>query len=141
MTTCAICTKPIDRAATGRPRRYCSDECRIAARRRPRAVPDAAPGPLASAIAEALAEIPPGDDRRRRILSIELLVAAQALDLRLAALAADGAAPEPGIGVRDAHRLVRQRVAHLDADREPAPDLAAALAIVKAGSLSGLVAD
>ena len=76
-----------------------------------------------------------------RILSIELLVAAQALDLRLAALAVDGDPPEPGIGVREAHRLVRERVAHLDADREPAPDLAAALAIVKAGSLSGLVAD
>ena len=76
-----------------------------------------------------------------RILAIELLVAAQALDLRLAALAVDGDAPEPGIGVREAHTLVRERVAHLDADREPAPDLAAALAIVKAGSLSGLVAN
>ena len=43
--------------------------------------------------------------------------------------------------MREAHRLVRERVTHLDADREPAPDLAAALAIVKAGSLSGLVAD
>ena len=76
-----------------------------------------------------------------RILSIELLVAAQALDLRLAGLAGGGEPPEPGIGVREAQRLVRERVAHLDADREPAPDLAAALAIVKAGSLSGLVAD
>jgi histidine ammonia-lyase len=43
--------------------------------------------------------------------------------------------------VREAHRLVRQRVPHLAADREPAPDLAAALTIVKAGSLSRLVAD
>ena len=76
-----------------------------------------------------------------RILSIELLVAAQALDLRLAALAGGGDPPEPGIGVREAHRLVRERVAHLDADREPAPDLAAALTIVKGGSLSRLVAD
>ena len=76
-----------------------------------------------------------------RILSIELLVAAQALDLRLAGLAGGGEPPEPGIGVREAHRLVRERVARLDADREPAPDLAAALAIVRAGSLSGLVAD
>ena len=76
-----------------------------------------------------------------RILSIELLVAAQALDLRLAALAGGGDPPEPGIGVREAHRLVRGRVDHLDADREPAPDLAAALTIVKGGSLSRLVAD
>jgi histidine ammonia-lyase len=76
-----------------------------------------------------------------QILAIELIVAAQALDLRLAALAADGEPPAPGIGVREAHGLVRGLVAHLDADREPGPDLAAALAIVKAGSLSGLVAD
>jgi histidine ammonia-lyase len=76
-----------------------------------------------------------------QILAIELLVAAQALDLRLAGLAVHGDALEPGIGVREAHTLVRGRVAHLDADREPAPDLAAALAIIKAGSLSGLVAN
>ena len=76
-----------------------------------------------------------------RILAIELLVAAQALDLRLATLAAEGDAPEPGIGVREAHALVRQSVTHLDTDREPAPDLAAALAIVKAGALSDLVAN
>ena len=76
-----------------------------------------------------------------RIVAIELVVAAQALDLRLASLAADGAAPEPGIGVRRAHALVREHVAHLDADREPGPDLAAALALVHGGSLSVLVAD
>jgi len=76
-----------------------------------------------------------------RILAIELIAAAQALDLRRAALAGDGEAPAPGIGVAEAHTLVRRHVAHLDADREPAPDLAAALAIVKGGSLSGLVAD
>jgi histidine ammonia-lyase len=76
-----------------------------------------------------------------RILAIELLVAGQALDLRLASVAADGAAgasPEPGIGVREAHRRLRDRVEHLDADREPGPDLAAALEIVRAGLLADL---
>jgi histidine ammonia-lyase len=79
-----------------------------------------------------------------RILSIELLVAAQALDLRLEALAnAAGAvsAPEPGIGVREAHRRVREHVARLEADREPGPDLAAARAIVQSGTLLDLVTD
>ena len=76
----------------------------------------------------------------QRILAIELLVAAQALDLRLAALAADEArAPEPGAGVREAHDRVRAVVRHLDRDREAGPDLAAATMLVKNGDLADLV--
>ncbi len=69
-----------------------------------------------------------------RILAIELVVAAQALDLRLAAL--DGTAA--GAGVAEALVRVRGRVRRLDRDREPAPDLAAATDLVRSGDLAGL---
>ncbi len=69
-----------------------------------------------------------------QILAIELLVAAQALDLRLAT--SDGAAP--GAGVAEALARVRARIRHLDGDREPGPDLTAALAMVHAGALADL---
>ena len=74
-----------------------------------------------------------------QILAIELLVAAQALDLRLAAMSADdGTAPAPGAGVREAHGRVRARIRHLDRDREPGPDLAAATDLVRTGALADL---
>ena len=76
-----------------------------------------------------------------RIIAIELLVAAQALDLRLASPAADGgeaATAVPGTGVAEAHLRIRERVAHLDRDREPGPDLAAATAMVHDGLLEDL---
>jgi histidine ammonia-lyase len=82
-------------------------------------------------------------DHVQRIVAIELVVAAQALDLRLAALAGankGATAPAPGEGVREAHRRIRARVAHLDEDREPGPDLAAALELVRAGAFAELVA-
>jgi histidine ammonia-lyase len=72
-----------------------------------------------------------------RIVAIELLVAAQALELRLA----DGglaAGRVPGAGVAEALRRIRARVTHLDRDREPGPDLAAATAMVHDGSLADL---
>jgi histidine ammonia-lyase len=72
----------------------------------------------------------------QRIVAIELIVAAQALDLRLAGAEADGAAP--GAGVAEAHRQIRATVSHLDRDREPGPDLAAATALVQSGSLASL---
>jgi histidine ammonia-lyase len=68
------------------------------------------------------------------VLAIELLVAAQALDLRMAGL--DGAAP--GAGVAAALGRVRAQVRHLDGDREPGADLAAATAMVHAGALVDL---
>jgi histidine ammonia-lyase len=66
-------------------------------------------------------------DRAERVLAIEALCAAQGLDLR-APLA-------PGAGVAAAHALVRGRVAHLDADRPPAPDIEALRELVHAGDL------
>ena len=76
-----------------------------------------------------------------RIIAIELVVAAQALDLRLASLASDGgegADATPGAGVAEAHRRIRARIAHLDRDREPGPDLATATAMVHDGVLEDL---
>jgi histidine ammonia-lyase len=69
-----------------------------------------------------------------RIVAIELICAAQALDFRLALL--PGAAP--GAGVLEAHARIRTQIAHLDADREPGPDLAAAMALVHEGVLVDL---
>jgi histidine ammonia-lyase len=68
------------------------------------------------------------------VLAIELLCAAQALDFRLATDAA-----RPGVGVREAHRLVRERTHHVAADRELGPDIAAATALVREGALVHLV--
>jgi histidine ammonia-lyase len=70
-----------------------------------------------------------------RILAVELVVAAQALDLRLAM--AGGAAA--GAGVSAALARVRERVAHLDRDREPEPDLAAATTLVRQAAFQDLV--
>jgi len=84
-----------------------------------------------------------------RIIALELLVGAQALDLRLAMLttpatAADGApdaipSPAPGRGVAEAHRRIRSLVAPLLADREMGADIAAVLALVRGGELADLV--
>jgi histidine ammonia-lyase len=72
-----------------------------------------------------------------RILAIELLCAAQALDLRREALAGSGgAAPAPGRGVAEAHAMVRSRIARLADDRELAPDIAVAAEIVRSGALA-----
>jgi histidine ammonia-lyase len=73
-------------------------------------------------------------DHVERILAIEAVCAAQALDLRLATL--PGVAP--GAGVEEAHRRVRAVARHLDADRELGPDLAAVTGLVHAGSLAAL---
>jgi histidine ammonia-lyase len=71
-----------------------------------------------------------------RILAIELLVAAQALDLRLSRPEHAGAAP--GAGVAEALARIRGRVRHLDGDREPGPDIAEATSIVHDGLLVDL---
>jgi histidine ammonia-lyase len=78
-----------------------------------------------------------------RIVAIELIVAAQALELRVALLAAGGGGgaetgTAPGVGVVEALRRIRARIAHLDRDREPGPDLAAATAMVHDGVLADL---
>jgi histidine ammonia-lyase len=61
------------------------------------------------------------------VLAIEALCAAQGLDFR--------APLRPGAGVARAHEIVRGRVVHLDADRSPAPDIAALRGLVHAGDL------
>jgi len=67
------------------------------------------------------------------VVALELLCAAQGLDFRLA----DGA-PRPGIGVAEAHAMVRERIAHLNSDRDLGPDIEAALGLVRSGLLADL---
>jgi histidine ammonia-lyase len=73
-----------------------------------------------------------------RIIAIEALCAAQALDLRLAKH--PGAAA--GAGVREAQALIRAASRPVETDREMGPDIAAITALVRSGDLAGLaVAD
>jgi histidine ammonia-lyase len=67
----------------------------------------------------------------RTVLAIELICAAQALDL-LRPLRA-------GRGVEAARRAVRRVVPHLDRDRVPGPDIAAAERLVDSGALRAAV--
>ena len=69
-----------------------------------------------------------------RVISIELIVAAQALDLRLELVPGT----MPGKGVEAAHAAIRAVIPRMDGDREPGPDLAAALRLVRSGELTGL---
>jgi histidine ammonia-lyase len=66
-------------------------------------------------------------DRAEQVLAIEALCAAQGLDFR--------APLRPGAGVATAHRRIRERVPHLDADRPPAVDIATIRELVHAGDL------
>jgi histidine ammonia-lyase len=69
-----------------------------------------------------------------QILAIEVVVATQALDMRVGD---DG--PAPGAGVAEARTRVRRRIEPLGSDREPGPDLAAATELVRSGVLAELV--
>ncbi|HUR16370.1 MAG TPA: histidine ammonia-lyase [Candidatus Limnocylindrales bacterium] len=69
-----------------------------------------------------------------QVLGLELLCSAQGLDFRLAT------GLRAGAGVGDAHARIRARVAHLDDDRDPQPDLRAAIELVRSGALVDLVA-
>ena len=62
-----------------------------------------------------------------RILAIELLTAAQALDYRQPL--------QPGVGVRSAHRRIRERVRHREADQTFQNDLAQVTEMVRTGEL------
>jgi histidine ammonia-lyase len=74
-----------------------------------------------------------------RIIGIELIVGAQALDLRRELMAAAGRPMvRPGAGVEIAHRRIRERIDRLHGDREPGPDLASAYALVHDGDLVDL---
>lgn len=69
------------------------------------------------------------------ILALEALAAAQGLDFRLRS------GLRPGRGVGRAHALVRETVDHLDVDRDPQPDIAAALSLVRSGALAAIVTE
>jgi histidine ammonia-lyase len=69
-----------------------------------------------------------------RILAIELLCGARALDLRLALLPGT----EPGAGVATAHAAIREVVRPWDGDREPGPDIEAVTRLVRDGRLANL---
>jgi histidine ammonia-lyase len=73
-----------------------------------------------------------------RILALELLVAAQALDLRLERGTSEGRQARAGVGVAEAHARIRSVVAHLDRDRLQGPDIEAAFALVRDGVLVDL---
>ncbi|HEY8198634.1 MAG TPA: histidine ammonia-lyase [Candidatus Limnocylindrales bacterium] len=66
------------------------------------------------------------------VLALELLCAGQGLDFRLT----DGL--HAGDGVAEAHRRLRVEVAHLEDDRDPGPDIAAATALVRRGAFADL---
>lgn len=68
------------------------------------------------------------------VLALELLCAAQGLDFRCAQ------GLRPGEGVSQAHQRIRERVPHLDTDRDPGPDIATALEIVRSGALLSALA-
>jgi len=87
-------------------------------------------GPIAGRQARIVAE------HVERILAIELICAARALDLRLATVP-DTA---PGVGVAAAHAAIRQVVRPWDGDREPGPDIEAVTRLVRDGDLAGLAA-
>jgi histidine ammonia-lyase len=61
------------------------------------------------------------------VLAIELLCAAQALEFRKPL--------RPGRGVERAYQVFRERIGQLDADRALAPDIEAAAALVREGTL------
>jgi histidine ammonia-lyase len=74
-------------------------------------------------------------DHVAQIIAIELVCAARALDLRIAST---GGSRAPGRGVADAHEQVRAVVPPWDGDREPRPDIEAAVRLVRSGSLAAL---
>jgi len=65
-----------------------------------------------------------------RVLAVELLAAAQAIDL-LAPL-------RPGKGVQEAIRLLRERVPHLEEDRPQAPDIRSVVSLMREDALPAL---
>ena len=75
----------------------------------------------------------------QRIIGLELLVAAQALDFRLQLMSAAGEQVRPGFGVEEAHRRIRSVVTHLDHDRLQGSDIESVTRLVRDGALVDLV--
>ena len=92
-------------------------------------------GPIAARHARTVLE------HVERIVAIELLAGAEALDQRLALMAGGTGSvrPVPGAGVVAAHDRIRAVVRPLDGDREPGPDLAALTSLVHGGAFADLV--
>ncbi|HET7474233.1 MAG TPA: histidine ammonia-lyase [Candidatus Limnocylindrales bacterium] len=91
-------------------------------------------GPIAARHARSVLE------HVERIVAIELIAGVEALDQRVASLAAERGddAPRPGAGVAAARDRIRAHVAPLAGDREPGPDLAAVTKLVHDGALVDL---
>ena len=73
-------------------------------------------------------------EHSERILAIELICAAQALDLRLDL----HPGTRPGRGVAEAHARLRALIERLRGDRLPGPDLETATRVVREGALADL---
>jgi histidine ammonia-lyase len=67
-----------------------------------------------------------------KVLALELMTAAQALDLRVRLVEGEA---HPGRAVAAAHAAIRERIAFLDRDRALDGDVAAALRMVADGSV------
>ena len=78
-------------------------------------------------------------DNVQRIVALELLVGAQALDFRLERVRAAGLEVKPGAGVAEAHLRIRSVVPHLDRDRLQGNDIESAVRLVREGALVDLV--
>ena len=78
-------------------------------------------------------------DNVQRIVALELLVGAQALDFRLERVRAEGLEVKPGAGVEEAHQRIRSVVPHLDRDRLQGKDIESAVGLVREGALVDLV--
>jgi len=70
-------------------------------------------------------------ENAEQVLAIELLCAAQGIDLR--------SPLQPGKGTMAAYRAVRQQIKRLDRDRIMAPDLERAARLVREGKVLGAV--
>ena len=84
-------------------------------------------GPIAARQAQEIA------GNVEHVIALELLAAAQGLDFKLVS------GLHAGAGVARVHALVRGSVDHLGADRDPQPDIAAALELIAGGRIGDLV--
>jgi histidine ammonia-lyase len=76
----------------------------------------------------------------QRIVGLELLVGAQALDFRLESVRSESPGVRPGLGVSEAHARIRSVVPHLDHDRQQTTDIDSAVRLVRDGALVDLTA-
>lgn len=74
-------------------------------------------------------------DNLKKVLAIELLCACQGLDFRMRDLASAGSPVAAGRGVRAAHKVAREKIPHMDEDKELYIDIDAAVELVASGKL------